>query len=138
MSVNAKIIATEEINAKIKPRYEPLTFVKKDSEIWMKSIQEILRMMFEINLKAEINAKLKAILNWSAGINHYEEEAKSHLDYSVPDKIYGKEFKFCKIPIQTLKKIKELEKKVQILAKTVIDYQNVSIFNFFSSDALII
>ena len=95
-------------------------------------------MIFEVNLLNEIDAKLKVILNWSARLDQCEEENKSNLVYSVPKEIYGEEFKLCKIPIQTLKKVKELEKKVQILAKTVIDYQNVSIFNFFSSDALII
>ena len=131
MSMKAQQIVTEEIKAKIKPRYEPLTFVKKDSEIWMKSIQEILRMIFEVYLKVEIDEKLKVILNWSAGINQFEEENKSSLDYSVPKEIYGKEFELCKIPTQTMKKVKELEKKVHILAKIVIDYQNVNIFNFF-------
>ena len=138
MSVKAKKIATKEIKTNKTPRYEPLSFVKLDSEIWVKSIFEILRLIFEVNLKAEIDAKLKAILNWSVKINEWEEEIKSNLVYSVSDEIYGKEFELCKIPTQTLKKVKELERKVQFLAETVINYQNVSMLYFFLSDTIII
>ena len=76
-------------------------------------------------MKPEITSKLKAILNWSAGIDQYKEESKSSSVYSVPEEIYGKEFELCKIPTQTLKKVKELEKKVQTLAKAAISYQKV-------------
>ena len=55
-------------------------------------------------MKSEIVSKLKAILNWSEGIDQYREESKSSSVYSVPDEIYGKEFKLWKIPTQTLKK----------------------------------
>ena len=138
MSVKAKQIATEEIKTIWTLRYEPLSFVKLDSESWVKSIHEIFRLIFEVNLKLEIDEKLKTILNWSARIDQWEEEVKSNLIYSVPEEIYGKEFELCKIPTQTLKKVKELEKKVQTLAKTVIDYQNVSISYINSNDVLII
>ena len=83
--------------------------------------------MYEMNMKAEIEAKLNVILNWSAGIEQYKEESKSSSVYLVPDKIYGKEFELCKIPTQTLKKIKELEKRVQTLAEAAINYHKVRI-----------
>ena len=83
--------------------------------------------MFEVNMKYEIEAKLKTILNWSEEIEQYKEESKSSSVYSVPDEIYGNEFVLCKIPTQTLKKIKELEKRVQTLAEAAIDYHEVRI-----------
>ena len=76
-------------------------------------------------MKPEIEAKLKTILNWSAEIKKYKEESKSSSVYSVPDEVYGKEFELCKIPTQTLKKVKELEKRVQTLAKAAIASQKV-------------
>ena len=97
----------------------------------MQSISGILRLMFEANMKSEIEAKLKTILNWSAGIEQYKKESKSYSVYSVPNKIYGKEFMLCKIPTQTLKKLKELEARVQTLAKAAIAYQKVRISFIF-------
>ena len=133
MSLKANQIINKEVTERT-PRYEHFTFVKLDSESWVKSIHEILRLIFEVNLQLEIDAKLKTILKWSAGIDQWEEEVKSNLVYSVPEEIYGEDIELCKIPTQTLKKVKELEKKVQILAKTVIDYQNVSISYYAFSD----
>ena len=78
-------------------------------------------------MKAEIEAKLKTILNWSSGIEQYNEESKLSSVYSIPDKIYGNEFELCKIPTQTLKKMKELEERVQTLAKAAIAYKKVII-----------
>ena len=84
-----------------------------------------MRLIFEAIIKPEIDEKLKAILNWSAGIEQYREESKSSSNFLVPDQIYGKEFELCKIPTQTLKKMKELEKRIQNLAKAAIAYQKV-------------
>ena len=106
-------------------KYEPLSFVMPDSDKWIQIILGLLRLMFEANMKSEIESRLKAILNWSAGIEIYKEEYKSSSVYSIPDEIYGKEFELCKIPTQTLKKVKDLQKRVQTLAKAAIDYQKV-------------
>ena len=104
MTVKAKLIATKKTKTSKFPKYEPLSFVMPDSNKWIQSILNFLRLMFEANMKSEIDSKLKAILNWSAGIEKYKEESKSSSVYSVPDEIYGKEFELCKIPTQTLKK----------------------------------
>ena len=96
-----------------------------DSEKWIQSILGLLRLMFEANMKSEIDSKLKAILNWSEGIDQYGEESKSRSVYSVPDEIYGKEFELWKIPTQTLKKVKDLQKRIHKLARTAIAYQKV-------------
>ena len=127
MTVKAKQIVEKEAKTDRARQYEPLSFVKSDSEKWIQSILRVFRLVFEANMKPEIEVKLKAILNWSAGIEQYKEEFKSSSIYSIPDDIYGKEFKLCKIPIQTLKKLKELEKRVQNLAKAAISYQKVRI-----------
>ena len=125
MTVKAKQITTKKTETSKALKYEPLSFVIPDSDKWIQSIAGLLRLMFEASMKSEIDSKLKAILNWSAGIKQYKEESKSSLFYSVPDEIYGKEFELCKIPTQTLKKVKDLEKRVQTLAKTAIAYQKV-------------
>ena len=122
MIVKATQITTKKIKASKAPKYEPLSFVMSDSDKWIKIILRLLRLIFETNMKPEIEEKLKAILNWSSGINQYKEESKSNSVYSVPDEIYGKEFELCKIPTQTLKKVKDLEKRVQNLAKVAIAY----------------
>ena len=104
MTVKAKQITTNKTKTSCTPKYEPLSFVMPYSEKWIQSILGLLRLMFEANMKYETDLKLKAILNWSAGIDQYKEESKSSSVYSVPDEIYGKEFELCKIPTQTLKK----------------------------------
>ena len=103
MTVKAKQITAKKKRSKA-PKYEPLSFVMPDSNKWIQSILGLLRLMLEANMKSEIDSKLKAILNWSAGIDQYKEETKSSSVYSIPDEIYGKEFELCKIPTQTLKK----------------------------------
>ena len=125
MIVKAKQITTMKTKTSKAPKYEPLSFVMPDSDKWIKSILGVLRLTFEANMKPEIESKLKAILNWSAGIDQYKEEYKSSSFYSVPDEIYGKELELCKIPTQTLKKVKDLQKRVQTLAKAAITYQKV-------------
>ena len=104
MTVKAKQITTKKTETSKAPKYEPLSFVMSDSDKWIKSILRLLRLIFEANMKSEIESKLKSILNWSAGIDQYKEESKSRSVYSVPDEIYGKEFELWKIPTQTLKK----------------------------------
>ena len=115
ITIKAKNIAPNKTKNGKSLSYESLTFVKSDSEKWVQSIEKLLRLIFEINMKYEIEERIKAILNWSAGIDEYEEEVKSSLFYTVPDKVYGKNFDLCKIPTQSLKKIEELEKRIQIL-----------------------
>ena len=107
--------------------YEDLSFIKFGYEKWLQNILQILRLIFEANIKSEIEAKLKTILNWSGGIEQYEDEAKSNSVYSVPNEIYGEEFQLCKIPTQTLKKIKELEIDIQNIAKISSIHQKVKI-----------
>ena len=134
MTVNAKQIVAKKTITNKPPQYEPLSFVKSDYKKWKQSIFEILRLIFEANLKDEIESKLKTILNWSAGIEKYKEESKSSLICSVPDKIYGREFELWKIPTQTLKKVRELERRVQSLAKIAINYQKVRAYYFSLND----
>ena len=138
MTVKAKQITTKKTKTSKAPKYELLSFVMPDSDKWIKSILGILRLMFEASMKYEIDSKLKAILNWSVGIDQYKEESKSSSVYSVSDEIYGKEFELCKIPTQTLKKIKDLQKRVHKLARAAIAYQNVGISYFSLNDILIL
>ena len=111
------------------PTYETVSFVKKDSENWVQRIYEILRLIFEVFMKSEIEAELSAIFNWSAGIHQQEQEANLNSFNTIDDEIYGKILTLCRIPTQSMKKIKELEKKVQALANYAIDNQNVCIFS---------
>ena len=127
MTVKAEKIIAKEAKTDKTPQYELLSFVKSDSQKWIQSIFGVLRLIFEVNMKAEIEAKLKTILNWSSGIEQYNEESKSSSVYSIPNEIYGNEFELCKIPTQTLNKMKELEKRVQTLAKAAIAYKKVII-----------
>ena len=127
MSVKAKQITTMKTKISQASKYELLSFVMPNSDKWIKSIIGLLKLMFEANMKSEIDSKLKAILNWSVGIDQYREESKSSSVYSVPDEVYGKEFELCKIPTQTLKKIKDLQKRVHKLARAAIAYQKVGI-----------
>ena len=137
MTLKAKQIVEKKTKYDRPFQYETLSFIKSDYEKWIQSILGILRLMYEMNMKAEIEAKLNVILNWSAGIEQYKEESKSSSVYLVPDKIYGKEFELCKIPTQTLKKIKELEKRVQTLAEAAINYHKVRI-TWFSLNVMLL
>ena len=130
MTVKAKQITTNKTKASKAPKYEPLSFVMPDAEKWIQNILLILRLIFEANMKSEIDSKLKAILNWSAGIDQYKEESKSSSVYSIPDEIYGQEFELCKIPTQTLKKVKDLQRRVHKLARAAIAHQKVGISYF--------
>ena len=127
ITVKAKQIVTKKNKTDKTLKYEPLSFVKSDSEKWKQNIFGVLRLIFEANMKSEIEVKLKTILNWSSGIEQYNEESKSNSVYSIPDEIYGKEIELCKIPTQTLKKMKELEERVQTITKAAIAYQEVKI-----------
>ena len=69
----------------------------------MESIFQILKLNFEANMKSEIELKLRTILNWSGIFNQNKEEAKQSQVYPVKNKIYGKTFGLCKIPIQNFK-----------------------------------
>ena len=130
MTMKANQIITKESKNDRLLQYESLSFVQSDYEKWKQSINGVLILMLEANMKSEIEAKLKTILNWSAEIHQYREEFKSNSVYLVPHEIYGKEFELWKIPTQTLKKVKELEKRVQTLANTAIAYQKVRISYF--------
>ena len=131
MTVKAEQIVAKKANTDKPPKFELFSFVKSDSEKWRQNIIEVLKLIYEVNLKSEIETKLNIILNWSAGIEQYKEESKSSSVYSVPDKIYEKELKLCKIPTQTLKKLKELENRIQNIAKASIAYQKVRISYYF-------
>ena len=56
--------------------------------------------MFEVNMKPEIDSKLKVILNWSAGIEKYKEESKSSSVYSVPDEIMVKSLSYARFQLK--------------------------------------
>ena len=128
MTVKAKQIISEEGNTNKAHKYELVSFAKSDSERCQKSILQVLRIISEINMKPEIESKLNMFLNWSENINEIYEF--DDLDSSISNKIYGKTFELCKIPTQTLEKMKLLEKKrVQILAKTAITYQQVRVLS---------
>ena len=123
LTVKAKKIIVAEEKGEKTSKYESLSFVKQDCEKCKKSILQILRFIYEINMKTEIDAKLNTILNWSEGIDQIDEENKSNFNNTVPKEIYGKKVKLCKIPIQTLNKVKELEERVHKLAKAAIIYK---------------
>ena len=65
------------------------------------------------------------ILSWSQGDLQYHEEAKHNSEQVVPHDIYGKAIELCKIPTQTLDKVKELEERVQTIAKIALTYEKV-------------
>ena len=125
LTFNAEQISGKNTKNDKGTRYEPLLFVQLNSEKWIEGWIEILRLIYEVNMKNEIDAKLKTISNWSAGIEHWEEKNKSNSNYSVPDEIYGEYFELCKIPTLTLKKVKDLENKIHTLSRTVRYYQKV-------------
>ena len=84
-------------------RYEPLSYIKIYSDKWVESISQILKFIFEANMKSEIELKLKTILNWSGILNQNKEEAKQSQVNPVQKEIYGKTLELWKIPTQTLK-----------------------------------
>ena len=115
MTVKAKQIINEEENTNKALKYEQVSFAESDSERCRKSILQVLRIISEINMKPEIDSKLNMFLNWSENINEIDEF--DDLDSSIFNKIYGKTFELCKIPTQTLEKMKLLEKKSSNFSK---------------------
>ena len=75
-------------------------------------------------MMSEISGKIKAILNWSQGFLQ-QEETKSDSNISDFIKLCEKEYKFCKIPTQSMVKINEIEDTIQEMAKIIIDYKQV-------------
>ena len=69
--------------------------------------------------------KIDMILRWSQGDLQYHEEAKHNAEHIIPNDIYEKTIELCKIPTQTLDKVKELEERVQIMAKIALTYEKV-------------
>ena len=80
-------------------------------------------------MKSEIESKLQTLLLWSRRANIEGEDEKEQEEYklldSVSSKIYGNTFKLCKIPTQSFKKVKDLETKIQNMAKSAINYREV-------------
>ena len=86
--------------------YDNLCNIKSESENWISNILRIFQIIFEVNLKSEIESKLQSLLGWSRENREFEEETKFSSDFSSPNEIYGKDFELCKIPTQHLQKIK--------------------------------
>ena len=61
MTNKAKQAITSEVKTNMIPRYEPLSFVKDSSDKWVESIFQILKFIFEANMKSEIKLKLRII-----------------------------------------------------------------------------
>ena len=61
MTNKAKQAITSEVKTNMIPRYEPLSFVKISSDKWVESIFQILKFIFEANMKSEIELKLRTI-----------------------------------------------------------------------------
>ena len=97
-----QVIMSEKKTVMIK-RYQSVSFVKQLTDKWVESIYKILKLIFEVNMKSEIELKLKMILNWSGIFNKYEEETKQSQVFPVQNSIYGKKFSLWRIPIQHYK-----------------------------------
>ena len=89
----------------------------------------ILKIIFEINTKLEINQILDKILKWSGISKISKEESKKAQIYSIPKELYGKSFKLCKFSTQNFQKIKEMERDIQNMAKEAIEFQKVLKFS---------
>ena len=134
MTVKSQQILTKEEKADKTLRFESFSFVKLDSERWMEKIDEILKLIFEIDMTLEIKAKINTIKNWSKGISQYEEEEKYNFIDFIPDDIYGKKYELCKIPTQNLNNVKELQNKIKNMAEANLVYQNVRV-KYFTLDS---
>ena len=124
LTIKAQKIISEDRSKAFK--YESISFVSLYYEKCVSIILKLFRIIFEVNMKPEIESKLKIILKWSKGINIFKEEAKLDQSYIIPNDIYEQDIELCKIPTQTLKKIKELEKSMHEMSKAIIIYKKVN------------
>ena len=83
MTIKAKKIINEEGKAKKAHKYETISFAESDSERCRKSILQVLKIIFEINMISEIESKLNLFSNWSENINEIYEEEKEDINSSI-------------------------------------------------------
>ena len=104
-SINGQRIVINQEKFDNNLKYDCLSFVFTNWEKWKNYIMDIFRIIFEVNMKSEIEAKLQTLLLWSREVYVDEEDEKEQEKYTILDsvssKIYGKTFKLCKIPIQS-------------------------------------
>ena len=72
---------------------------------------QILSMIPEVWEKIEADSFVQVLVVSSQGVQ-LEEERKENLTTSVPDHIYGKEYKRVHIPTQSFVQFKEIENKI--------------------------
>ena len=124
MTQKSKIIAKNEPEVEKPISYESLSSIKVDSKNWVKTVLQLLSLVFEINLRPKVETKVKAILKWSKDWGKSEKAKVGSVDL-IPEEVYGQEIELCKIPTQSLKNVKDLEIKVQNMARNTTANQKV-------------
>ena len=102
---------TKTIKSKSKMSYEDLSFIKDNWDKCRNTIFQILSMIPEVWEKVEADSLVQVLVDSSQGVP-LEEERKESLITSVPDHIYGKEYKLVHIPTQSFVQFKEFENKI--------------------------
>ena len=100
MMTNAKCLAE-------KANIDSFSFIKASVERCRESISKILRMIFDILLKPYIDTLVKVIVE---STENFEEELGITQETPIPHIIYENSHKLFTVPIQSLKKVEDLQK----------------------------
>ena len=122
------------IKSENKSSYENLSFIKDNWDKCRNTIFQILSMIPEVWEKMEADSFVQVIVDSDKGVP-LEEERKESLVTSVPDHIYGKEYKLVHIPTQSFVQFKEFEKKIKANCEAIETCIEVLHF-IYSSDHL--
>ena len=126
---------TNTIKSKSKMSYEDLTFIKDNWDKCRITIFQILSMIPEVWEKIEADSLVQVIVDSSQGVP-LEEERKENPITSVPDHIYGKEYKLVHIPTQSFVQFKEFENKIKANCEAIENCVEVLHFFINSNDLL--
>ena len=128
MTQKSEIIAKYEPEVEKPINYESLSSIKVDSKNWVKTVLQLLSLVFEINLRPKVESKVKAILKWSKEWRQSENAKVGSID-SIPDDVYGQEIELCKTPTQSLKTIEDSKNKMISIVRTFT--ANLKIIKYF-------
>ena len=97
---------------------------KDYSKHWVRTVFEILKLIYEINLKLKVESEVNMILNLNEELSQSENE-KNNKYILIPDETYGEEIDLWKVPTQRLDNFKNWFNILQSVTKNAIANQKV-------------
>lgn len=97
-------------------RYESFSFISEYFKRSLKRIKSILKKIYSMNIKFEVESKINAILDSTKVQDFVDDDEPKHKKFaSVPEDIYSNT-KLCKIPVQNYNKLMDLAELVAVVA----------------------